>query len=84
MREDALPVRLLRFPTDLPDPSTWFSRARSGAPVSVITSAATLVDVVHPRIDRTALEWTLSRLVMEPITEPHAPNLLWRRIFWLP
>ncbi|MEU8570288.1 PIN domain-containing protein [Streptomyces pathocidini] len=45
----------------------------------VITSAATLVEVVHPRINRPALEWTLSRLVIEPVTEPiarHASALL--------
>ncbi|MER7052255.1 DNA-binding protein [Streptomyces sp. NPDC000351] len=45
----------------------------------VITSAATLVEVVHPRINRPALEWTLSRLVVEPVTEPlarHAAALL--------
>ncbi|MEU9326203.1 PIN domain-containing protein [Streptomyces canus] len=45
----------------------------------VITSAATLVEVVHPRINRPALEWTLSRLVVEPVTEAiarHAAALL--------
>lgn len=35
----------------------------------VITSAATLVEVIHPRIKRAALEWTLSRLTIEPVTE---------------
>jgi predicted nucleic acid-binding protein len=47
--------------------------------VRVITSAATLVEVIHPRINRPALEWTLSRLVVEPVTEPiarHATALL--------
>ncbi|TDE16921.1 DNA-binding protein [Actinomadura sp. 6K520] len=38
----------------------------------MITSAATLAEVVHPRINRPALEWTLSRLVIEPVTEPIA------------
>ncbi|GAA3992587.1 hypothetical protein GCM10022384_45380 [Streptomyces marokkonensis] len=45
----------------------------------MITSAATLVEVVHPRITRPALAWTLSRLVVEPVTEPlarHAAALL--------
>jgi hypothetical protein len=45
----------------------------------VITSAATLVEVIHPRTDRPALEWTLSRLVVEPVNEPiarHAAALL--------
>ncbi|MER5796243.1 PIN domain-containing protein [Streptomyces sp. NPDC001980] len=45
----------------------------------VITSAATLVEVVHPRTNRPALQWTLSRLVVEPVTEPiarHAAALL--------
>ncbi|MEV0166015.1 hypothetical protein [Nonomuraea fuscirosea] len=34
--------------------------------------------MVHPRVDRPALEWTLSRLVIEPVTEPiarHAATL---------
>jgi predicted nucleic acid-binding protein len=30
------------------------------------------VEVIHPRINRPALEWTLSRLVVEPVTEPIA------------
>ncbi len=37
--------------------------------MTVLTSAATLVEVVHPKIKRPALEWTLSRLVVEPVTE---------------
>lgn len=35
----------------------------------VITSAATLVEVIHPRINQAALQWTLSRLVVVPVTE---------------
>ncbi|MDP9613540.1 putative nucleic acid-binding protein [Streptomyces demainii] len=45
----------------------------------MITSAATLVEVVHPRINRPALEWTLSRIVVEPVTDAvarHAAALL--------
>lgn len=37
------------------------------------------MEVVHPRINRSALEWTISRLVVEPVTEPlarHAAALL--------
>ncbi|EHR60525.1 type II toxin-antitoxin system VapC family toxin [Saccharomonospora cyanea] len=34
----------------------------------VVTSAATLVEVMHPRTNRQALDWTLSRLVVEPVT----------------
>ncbi|MGW9452704.1 PIN domain-containing protein [Streptomyces sp. NPDC055632] len=49
----------------------WLALARADD-LRVITSAATLVEVVHPRINRPALEWTLSRLVVEPITEPIA------------
>jgi hypothetical protein len=41
----------------------------------VITSTATPVEVVRPRINRPALEWTLSRLVVEPIAR-HAAALL--------
>ncbi|WP_406725511.1 PIN domain-containing protein [Streptomyces sp. GD-15H] len=56
----------------------WLALARTDD-LRVITSAATLVEVVHPRINRPALEWTLSRLVVEPVTEPiarHAAVLL--------
>jgi predicted nucleic acid-binding protein len=35
----------------------------------VVTSAATLVEVIHPRIRRPALEWTLSRIVVEEVSE---------------
>jgi len=38
----------------------------------VITSAVTVVEVAHPRLNRPALEWTLSRVVVEPVTEPIA------------
>ncbi|MFD5427431.1 type II toxin-antitoxin system VapC family toxin [Streptomyces sp. NPDC127084] len=56
----------------------WLALARADD-LRVITSAATLVEVVHPRINRPALEWTLSRLVVEPVTESiarHAAVLL--------
>ncbi|MEU5922306.1 DNA-binding protein [Streptomyces antimycoticus] len=56
----------------------WLALARADD-MRVITSAATLVEVVHPRINRPALEWTLSRIVVEPITEilaRHAAALL--------
>ncbi|MEV0116296.1 PIN domain-containing protein [Streptomyces sp. NPDC050844] len=56
----------------------WLALARADD-LRVITSAATLVEVVHPRINRPALEWTLSRLVVEPVTEAiarHAATLL--------
>ncbi|HZF90165.1 PIN domain-containing protein [Streptomyces sp.] len=56
----------------------WLALARADD-LRVITSAATLAEVVHPRINRPALEWTLSRLVVEPITEPiarHAADVL--------
>ncbi|WP_327317832.1 type II toxin-antitoxin system VapC family toxin [Streptomyces sp. NBC_01235] len=56
----------------------WLALARA-EDLRVITSAATLVEVVHPRINRPALTWTLSRLVVEPVTEAiarHAADLL--------
>ncbi|MFD8202145.1 PIN domain-containing protein [Streptomyces sp. NPDC059701] len=56
----------------------WLALARADD-LRVITSAATLVEVVHPGINRPALEWTLSRLVVEPVTESiarHAAALL--------
>ncbi len=51
--------------------TAWLTLARADD-LRVITSAATLVEVVHPRINRPALQWTLSRLVVEPVTEPTA------------
>ncbi|WP_225978498.1 PIN domain-containing protein [Gandjariella thermophila] len=46
----------------------WFALARADD-LRVLTSAATLVEVVHPKINRPALEWTLSRIVVEPVSE---------------
>lgn len=46
----------------------WLALARADD-MRVITSAATVVEVIHPRIKRPALEWTLSRLIVEPVTE---------------
>ncbi|MGL4744148.1 MAG: type II toxin-antitoxin system VapC family toxin [Dermatophilaceae bacterium] len=34
----------------------------------VVTSAATLVEVIHPKLNRAALSWALSRLVIVPVT----------------
>lgn len=46
----------------------WMDLARDDdAPV--ITSAATLVEVIHPGLSRPAFEWTLSRLKVEPLGE---------------
>ena len=58
--------------------TAWLSLARADD-LRVITSAATLVEVVHPRINRPALEWTLSHLVVEPVSDAiarHAAALL--------
>jgi predicted nucleic acid-binding protein len=49
----------------------WLALARADD-LRVITSAATVVEVAHPRLSRPALEWTLSRVVVEPVTEPIA------------
>lgn len=60
------------------DVTGWLALARADD-MRVIISAATLVAVVRPRIKRPALEWTLSRIVVEPVTEPiaqHAAALL--------
>src|SRR5262249_45314631 len=35
----------------------------------VVTTSMTLVEAVHPGVDRSALSWTLSRVVVEPVTE---------------
>lgn len=47
--------------------TAWLAAARA-ADERVITSAATLVEVIHPRINRGAFNWTISRLFVEPVT----------------
>lgn len=47
--------------------TAWLAAARA-EDERVITSAATLVEVIHPRIDRHAFEWVVSRLTVEPVT----------------
>ena len=42
----------------------------------MITSAALLVEVTHPRINDAALKWTLSRLRVEPALTQSAATLL--------
>jgi predicted nucleic acid-binding protein len=49
----------------------WLALARADD-LRVITSAATVVEAAQPRLNRPALEWTLSRIVVEPVTEPIA------------
>lgn len=46
----------------------WLAAARD-ADLPVLTSAAVLVEVIHPRINDAALRWTLSRLRVEPVTQ---------------
>lgn len=46
----------------------WLTAARA-ADLPVITSAAVLVEVIHPKINDAALKWTLSRLRVEPVTQ---------------
>ncbi len=41
--------------------------AAARTPVAV--SAVTLVEAVHPKIDRAALRWTVSRLVVVPVSQ---------------
>jgi len=47
--------------------TAWLAAARA-EDERVVTSAATLVEVIHPRIDRHAFEWVVSRLTVEPVT----------------
>jgi predicted nucleic acid-binding protein len=51
----------------------WLTAARD-ADLPVITSAAVLVEVIHPRINDAALKWTLSRLRVEPVTQAIAQS----------
>ncbi|MFC4057848.1 type II toxin-antitoxin system VapC family toxin [Planomonospora corallina] len=37
--------------------------------IRVVVSAATLVEVSHPRLNRARYDWTLSRLNVEPVTK---------------
>lgn len=46
----------------------WLEAARE-ADMPVITSAVVLVEVIHPQINRAALDWTLSRLRVEPLSQ---------------
>ncbi|MFF7441022.1 PIN domain-containing protein [Streptomyces sp. NPDC008122] len=46
----------------------WLALARADD-LRVVTSAATLVEVMHPGINRAALQWTLSRITVEPVTD---------------
>jgi predicted nucleic acid-binding protein len=50
------------------DMTGWLALALADD-LRVVTSAATLVEVIHPRINRPALDWTLSRIVIEPVSE---------------
>jgi predicted nucleic acid-binding protein len=47
--------------------TAWLAAARA-EDERVITSAATLVEVIHPRINRPAFEWVVSRVSVEPVT----------------
>ncbi|MFD7337371.1 type II toxin-antitoxin system VapC family toxin [Streptomyces violascens] len=51
----------------------WLTAARD-ADLPVVTSAAVLVEVIHPRINDAALKWTLSRLRVEPVTQAIAQS----------
>lgn len=56
-----------------PEVHEWLAAARD-ADLPVITSAAVLVEVIHPRINDAALKWTLSRLRGEPLTQALAQS----------
>ena len=51
----------------------WLTAARE-ADLPVLTSAAVLVEAIHPRIDDAALRWTLSRLRVEPVSQAVAQS----------
>ncbi|MEU2286688.1 PIN domain-containing protein [Streptomyces sp. NPDC013178] len=51
----------------------WLTAARD-ADLPVVTSAAVLVEVIHPKINHAALKWTLSRLSVEPVTQSVAQS----------
>ncbi|MFE9645124.1 type II toxin-antitoxin system VapC family toxin [Streptomyces sp. NPDC006365] len=51
----------------------WLTAARE-ADFPVVTSAAVLVEVIHPKINDAALKWTLSRLHVEPVSQAVAQS----------
>ncbi|MFJ9809410.1 DNA-binding protein [Streptomyces sp. NPDC101158] len=51
----------------------WLTAARD-TDLPVITSAAVLAEVIHPKINDAALKWTLSRLRVEPVTQALAQS----------
>lgn len=51
----------------------WLAAARD-ADRPVVTSAAVLVEVIHPKINDAALKWALSRLRVEPVTQAIAQS----------
>lgn len=51
----------------------WLAAARD-SDLPVVTSAAVLVEVIHPKINDAALKWTLSRLRVEPVTQALAQS----------
>ena len=51
----------------------WLTAARD-TDLPVLTSAAVLVEVIHPKINDAALKWTLSRLRVEPVTQAIAQS----------
>ncbi|MFI8855804.1 PIN domain-containing protein [Streptomyces prasinus] len=51
----------------------WLTAARD-ADLPVITSAAVLVEVIHPKINDAALKWALSRMSVEPVTQTLAQS----------
>nr|WP_198946511.1 DNA-binding protein [Pseudofrankia asymbiotica] len=50
------------------DITGWLDVARA-RDLRVVTTSMTLVEAVHPGVNRAALRWTLSRVVVEPVTE---------------
>ncbi|EST29669.1 hypothetical protein [Streptomyces roseochromogenus] len=46
----------------------WLTAARD-THLPVITSAAVLVEVTHPKINDAELKWTLPRLPVEPVAQ---------------
>lgn len=51
----------------VPELTEWLVAAEE-EDVRVVVSAATLVEVSHPRLNRARYDWTLSRLSVEPVS----------------
>ncbi|MCL2091867.1 MAG: PIN domain-containing protein [Micrococcales bacterium] len=71
-RTVVLDAQGLSLLVDRDEAMTAFLLAARRAETPVVVSPVTIVEAVHRGTDRSRLDWLLSRLVVEPVTEPDA------------